>query len=230
MEKKEEKLTFSDKLGKWIYKNRKLLISLIVILLIGGIAVALGTSSIKKNIEKNFSQLNNLVDEYSMLTRDFDKTEDEKLAESKVIAEEMIALAEANKKNGVVLRAYMNAAEIYYGNGDFALAAECWENAAKVNEKAYTAGISLYNASVCYEELGNIDAAIAALEKAAANENFPLATKAMFNQGRLEEAKSNYDAAYDIYNALVAKNASDEWAKLAKTRAIYLEEENLINQ
>ena len=230
MEKKEEKLTFSDKLGKWIYKNRKLLISLIVILLIGGIAIALGTSSIKKNIEKNFSQLNNLVDEYSMLTRDFDKTEDEKLAESKVIAEEMIALAEANKKNGVVLRAYMNAAEIYYGNGDFALAAECWENAAKVNEKAYTAGISLYNASVCYEELGNIDAAIAALEKAAANENFPLATKAMFNQGRLEEAKSNYDAAYDIYNALVAKNASDEWAKLAKTRAIYLEEENLINQ
>lgn len=230
MEKKEEKLTFSDKLGKWIYKNRKLLISLIVILLIGGIAVALGTSSIKKNIEKNFSQLNNLVDEYSMLTRDFDKTEDEKLAESEVIAEEMIALAEANKKNGVALRAYMNAAEIYYDNGDFALAAECWENAAKVNEKAYTAGISLYNASVCYEELGNIDAAIAALEKAAANENFPLATKAMFNQGRLEEAKSNYDAAYDIYNALVAKNASDEWAKLAKTRAIYLEEENLINQ
>lgn len=230
MEKKEEKLTFSDKLGKWIYKNRKLLISLIVILLIGGIAIAFGTSSIKKNIEKNFSQLNNLVDEYSMLTRDFDKTEDEKLAESKVIAEEMIALAEANKKNGVALRAYMNAAEIYYGNGDFALAAECWENAAKVNEKAYTAGISLYNASVCYEELGNIDAAIAALEKAAANENFPLATKAMFNQGRLEEAKSNYDAAYDIYNALVAKNASDEWAKLAKTRAIYLEEENLINQ
>ena len=230
MEKKEEKLTFSDKLGKWIYKNRKMLISLIVILLIGGIAVALGTSSIKKNIEKNFSQLNNLVDGYSMLTRDFDKTEDEKLVESKVIAEEMIALAEANKKNGVALRAYMNAAEIYYGNGDFALAAECWENAAKVNEKAYTAGISLYNASVCYEELGNIDAAIAALEKAAANENFPLATKAMFNQGRLEEAKSNYDAAYDIYNALVAKNASDEWAKLAKTRAIYLEEENLINQ
>ena len=230
MEKKEEKLTFSDKLGKWIYKNRKLLISLIVILLIGGIAVALGTSSVKKNIEKNFSQLNNLVDEYSMLTRDFDKAEDEKLAESKVIAEEMIVLAEANKKNGVALRAYMNAAEIYYGNGDFALAAECWENAAKVNEKAYTAGISLYNASVCYEELGNIDAAIAALEKAAANENFPLATKAMFNQGRLEEAKANYDAAYDIYNALVAKNASDEWAKLAKTRAIYLEEENLINQ
>ena len=223
-------MTFSDKLGKWIYKNRKLLISLIVILLIGGIAIAFGTSSIKKNIEKNFSQLNNLVDEYSMLTRDFDKTEDEKLAESKVIAEEMIALAEANKKNGVALRAYMNTAEIYYGNGDFALAAECWENAAKVNEKAYTAGISLYNASVCYEELGNIDAAIAALEKAATNENFPLATKAMFNQGRLEEAKSNYDAAYDIYNALVAKNASDEWAKLAKTRAIYLEEENLINQ
>ena len=165
-----------------------------------------------------------------MLARYFDKTEDEKLAESKVIAEEMIALAETNKKNGVALRAYMNAAEIYYDNGDFALAAECWENAAKVNEKAYTAGISLYNASVCYEELGNIDAAIAALEKAAANENFPLATKAMFNQGRLEEAKSNYDAAYDIYNALVAKNASDEWAKLAKTRAIYLEEENLINQ
>ena len=57
MEKKEEKLTFSDKLGKWIYKNRKLLISLIVILLIGGIAIAFGTSSIKKNIEKNFHNL-----------------------------------------------------------------------------------------------------------------------------------------------------------------------------
>ena len=230
MEKKEEKLTFSDKLGNWIYKNRKMLISLIASLLVVGVACALIFSNISKNIEKNFSELNTLVDEYSILTRDFEKTDDVKLAESKEIAVKMLDLAEANKTNGVALRSYMNAAEIYYDNGDFALAAECWENAAKANEKAYTAGISLYNASVCYEELGNIDAAIAALEKVAANENFPLATKAMFNQGRLEEAKANYDVAYDVYNALVAKNASDEWAKLAKSRAIYLEEENLINQ
>ena len=47
MEKKEEKLTFSDKLGKWILKNRVILISILVVLFVGGVVSATAFSAVK---------------------------------------------------------------------------------------------------------------------------------------------------------------------------------------
>ena len=148
---KEEKQTFSDKLGKWIYKHRVALISVLAILLVAGIAAAVIFSTISKNTEKKFAELDTMISEYTTLSYDFEKSEDEKIADSKVILDKIISVADANAKNGVGLRAYMAAAEIYYKNNDFEQAAQAWENAANANKKAYTNSLSLYNAAVCYE-------------------------------------------------------------------------------
>lgn len=220
---KEEKQTFSDKLGKWIYKHRVALISVLAILLVAGIAAAVIFSTISKNTEKKFAELDTMISEYTTLSYDFEKSEDEKIADSKVILDKIISFADANAKNGVGLRAYMAAAEIYYKNNDFEQAAQAWENAANANKKAYTNSLSLYNAAVCYEELGNIDKVIENLEIVCEDSDFGMIAKALFNLARLQESKGDVATAIETYNTLISRNPSDEWAKLAKSRVMDLE-------
>lgn len=229
MDKKEEKLSFSDKLGKWIYKNRVILISVIVIALFVGIACAIIFSVINKNTEKKFAELDTLVVEYASLNYDFEKTEDEKALEVASILESITALADDNASNGVGLRAYMTAAEINFNNEDYQAAIDAWLKVVEANNKAYTAPLSLYQIAVSYEELGDIENAISYLEKASEYDNFSLKSKALFNQGRLEESRGNYAVAVEKYNSLVSEMPYDEWAKLAKSRVIFIETENLLN-
>lgn len=228
MEKKEEKLTFSDKLGKWIYKNRVALISVLAALFVVGIASAIIFSVVANNTEKKYAEIYALETEYSTTTVNLDLTEDEKNAEFDVILNEVLAIASANSKNDVGIRAYMLAAEIQFAKADFMNAAAAWENAAKIDEKAYTAPLCFYNAAVCYEELGNVDGAIANIEKAIESDNFVLKPKAIFNLGRLEELRENYMGAAEYYNDLATNYVNDERAKFAKSRLIYLQEAGLL--
>ena len=99
MEKKEEKLTFSDKLGKWIYKNRVALISVLAALFVVGIASAIIFSVVENNTEKKYAEIYALETEYSTTTVNLDLTEDEKNAEFDVILNEVLAIASANGKS-----------------------------------------------------------------------------------------------------------------------------------
>lgn len=216
MEKKEEKLTFSDKLGKWILKNRIVLISILSVILVVGIASAIIFSVVSKNTEKKYAEIYALSTEYVQLT------EEDKEAKTTEILDSVLNIAGKNAKNGVGIRAYMLAAEIYYQNKDYEAAAEAYKNAANANLKAYTAPLCFYNAAVCYEELGNIDAAIEYINKANDCENFTLKAKGLFNLGRLEEQRGNTDAAIEYYNALINDFGYDQWTTLAKSRVLLL--------
>ncbi|MBQ8353800.1 MAG: tetratricopeptide repeat protein [Spirochaetaceae bacterium] len=229
MEKKEEKLTFSDKLGKWILKNRVILISILVVLFVGGVVSAIAFSAVKSNTEKKYAELYALSTEYNSVTVNVELSDDEKNQQSDDILAKVLKVAEDNSKNGLGIRAYMLAAEIQFNKKDYAAAAASWDNAAKINPKAYTAPLCLYNASVCYEELGNIDGAIANIKKACESENFTLKSKAIFNLGRLEEGRGNFAAAAEYYNDLVQNYSSDEKAKFAKSRLIFLTEQGKLN-
>ena len=226
---KEEKLSFSDKLGKWILKNRVVLISILAVIFVAGVVGAIAFSVAAKNTEKKFANLYDLTTEYNAVVEDLDFSDEEKFAESQVILADVLSIADANAKNSVGIRAYMLAAEIQFANKDYANAAASWENAANANLKVYTAPLSFYNAAVCYEELGNYDAAIASLKKAIESDDFALKAKAIFNLGRLEETIGNYAAAADAYNDIVENYSSLEVFNFAKSRLIYLKEQGLLN-
>ena len=225
---KEEKLSFSDKLGKWILKNRVVLISILVTIFVAAVVCVIAFSAVSKNTEKKFADLYALTTEYNAVVVT-DLSEEEKFAESQAILTDVLAIADANAKNGVGIRAYMFAAEIQFANNDFANAADAWEKAAKANLKVYTAPLSFYNAAVCYEELGKYDAAIASLKKAIESDDFALKAKAIFNIGRLEETIENYAAAADAYNDIIQNYSSLEVYNFAKSRLIYLKEQGLLN-
>ena len=226
---KEEKLSFSDKLGKWILKNRVVLISILATIFVAAVVGTIAFSLVSKNTEKKFADLYALTSEYNANAVDLELSDEEKFAESQAILADVLSIADANAKNSVGIRAYMLAAEIQFANKDYANAAAAWENAANVNLKVYTAPLCFYNAAVCYEELGNYDAAIASLKKAIESDDFALKAKAIFNIGRLEETIGNYADAADAYNDIVTNYPELEKFNLAKSRLIYLKEQGLLN-
>ena len=74
-----------------------------------------------------------------------------------------------------------------------------------------------------YEELGDVDSAIAQYEKTIANEECMFVPHALFSLGRIAEEKGDFETAVAKYDELVSKYASSEWANLAESRLIALE-------
>lgn len=120
-------------------------------------------------------------------------------------------------------RANLLAADIKYSRKDWTGARDGFLAAAADAPSVYTAGIALYNAASCEEELGNADSALALYSKAAADDSFNLKPRAMFNIGRIEEQRSKTKEAIEAYENLVEKYPENSWSLLAKSRLVVLQ-------
>ena len=116
----------------------------------------------------------------------------------------------------------MAEAEIYFTRKDWANAKDKYLAAESAAPAAYTAGLNLFNAAVCAEEMGDSDSAVEYLEKAVSLENFSLKTRALFNVGRIQENLGQVEKAIAAYERLTGDYAEDEWTNLAKSRLIQL--------
>ena len=65
--------------------------------------------------------------------------------------------------------------------------------------------------------------AIENLEIVCEDSDFGMIAKALFNLARLQESKGDVATAIETYNTLISRNPSDEWAKLAKSKVMFLE-------
>ncbi len=120
-------------------------------------------------------------------------------------------------------RAHLLAADIRYSRKDWAGARDGFLAAAADAPSVYTAGIALFNAASCEEELGNADSALALYVKAAGDDSFNLKPRALFNIGRIEEQRSKTKEAIDAYEDLVEKYPDNSWSLLAKSRILALQ-------
>ena len=85
-----------------------------------------------------------------------------------------------------------------------------------------------YNAAVCYEELGDTASAITYFQKAADTVGFGLASRALFNIGRIKDTAGDYEGAVTVYQQLNDAYPSDSWASLAMSRIIALRAEGKV--
>ena len=122
----------------------------------------------------------------------------------------------------------MAAADIDFDRKNWEESRTNWVLAAETQKKSYTAAICFYNAAVCSEELGDFDNAVAYFDKASQAEDFPLASKAMFNAARIEDQRMNYQAAAERYQKLNDTHSGTDWANLGKSRIIALRSEGKI--
>ena len=212
-----EKKTLTDSIGDFITAYRKVILGLLVVIFAAAAAFGIGTAVLSAQKKSALSDLDALEAEYSKLAAD-EHADAQKKSE---IAAQAKALAE--KSGGVArTRAAMFAADIAFADKNWKESRTYWLMAAKAQSKAYTAPICFYNAAVCSEEAGDLDAAVSYFNTAAENKDFPLVPHALFNAGRIEESRGNYAQAAALYEKLNASHSGTDWANLGKSRIIAL--------
>ncbi len=219
-----EEMTASKKLAGFIEKNKKAFIAILIVLVCCLVGYIIFASVAKSNKSKNLQALDEISYELTSKSSDLEDAEIEAR-----IATALEKAAPLTKKGGVVgARANMFCAELAFKQEKYEDAANYWKDAAAKAKKSYLAPISYFNLATCYENLGNVDAAMENYKLAADNNDFVMRTHAMFSYGRILEAKADYAKAAAAYTELNDNFPSDSWAKLAKSRLISLKNEGKI--
>ncbi len=219
-----EEMTASKKLAGFIEKNKKAFIAILIVLVCCLIGYIIFASVAKSNKSKNLQTLDEISYELTSKSSELEDAEIEAR-----IATALEKAAPLTKKGGIVgTRANMFCAELAFRQEKYEDAANYWKDAAAKAKKSYLAPIAYFNLATCYENLGNVDAAMENYKLAADNNDFVMRTHAMFSYGRILETKADYANAAAAYTELNDNFPSDSWAKLAKSRLISLKNEGKI--
>ena len=219
-----EEMTASKKLAAFIEKNKKAFIAILIVLVCCLIAYIVCASVAKSGKAKNLQTLDEISYELTSKSSELEDAEIEAR-----IATALEKAAPLTKKGGVVgARANMFCAELAFRQEKYEDAANYWKEAAAKAKKSYLAPISYFNLATCYENLGNVDAALENYKIAADNNDFVMKPHAMFSYARILETKGDYATAAAAYTELNDNFPSDSWANLAKSRLIALKNEGKI--
>ena len=215
------KVSFSQKFNDFLIKNKVVLLSVVIAFSVVFIALVAVTVITENRNNAAFETLENVLADWDTARSAEDKSglaakEDELLAS-------LGKVASSAKTSYAGARAYMTSAEIYFSRKDWKNAQEQYLAAAQAAPRAYTAGLNWYNAAVCADEQGLADDAVTWFNKSIESENFNLKSRALFNIGRIEEQRSNKDAAIASYEKMAEQYPTDEWTLLAKSRIIALQ-------
>jgi tetratricopeptide (TPR) repeat protein len=121
-------------------------------------------------------------------------------------------------------RSYGLLAAIAVDAKDWTKAEEYFVKSADANPKSYLAPAGYYNAATAAEERGDNTRAIELYTKCADGytKDFPLAPRAYFAIGRLNETNKDIAAATAAYQKIVDTWPNDNWTKLANGRILAL--------
>jgi tetratricopeptide (TPR) repeat protein len=219
-EKATDKVSASQVLNDFLQKNRVLFITVLVAIfaVIGAFFVFSVVTENRNNAA--FEQVETTLNEWETARAETDTTGLAAKEDGFIVS--LKKVADANKGSFGGTRANMTIAEIYFSRKDWQNAEAYYLAAAKASPKAYTAGLNYFNAGICADELGKADDAVSYLNKAVELDNFTMTPRALFNIGRIEEQRSNIEAATVAYTKMTEKYPDDDWTLLAKSRMIAL--------
>ena len=215
---KFEKTSQAEKVALFLEKWRTVLIVVLALV----IAVIVGVSIFNAVHSSNDKAVIGEVDKIAYeLTENSAKLSSEEL---EVRRENALSKLKPYLSKGCVGGSAANRlqAEILYSKKDYKNASEYYLSAAKKNSSAYTCPLDYYNAASCFETLGDYENAAKYYEKAAEFKEYIQAERAYFSLGRVKEASGDVEGAKKAYTSLVDKFASGEWTNLAKSRLIFL--------
>jgi len=122
-------------------------------------------------------------------------------------------------------RAYFTRGLMSLENEDWDAAAEAFLTLADNWDDSYLAPVSLYNAGSALEEAGDTDGAAELWQRLIDNysEVAPDAPEALFNLGRLAEARGDNEEALGFYKDVNARFPKSRWTDLSKSRILVIE-------
>jgi tetratricopeptide (TPR) repeat protein len=206
-------------LSDFIQRNRVVFLSFLILVVVALVVFIVATSVLSSLNAKTTSQMEALRQRYEVLRIDI--ADASKGADAQSLLNDLAAFASAHK-GFVSARAHSIAASIYSDKKNWPEAEKSWSAVAVAAKGTYLEPVALYNQAIALEEQNNIQAAIELFIKAAAFTDFPGASRAQFNIGRLQEGV-NKGAAIEAYRNLLSKWPNDEvWMSLAQSRIIAL--------
>ncbi len=219
-------LTLAEKteasLNRFLGGNKKLLLIIVGLIIVALIVVGIVVSVNHKSLQNDFNQISLLEKSYTDV-KAMDTEDASYQSTYDTLVSDLNALADGGKK-------YPNLRAEYL-LGIVAFDAKEYQNAMddfmKVYSEAngsYLGSLSLTNAAVAAEELGNDSLALEYYTKVIDEFGFAAAEspKALFGQARLEEKQGNTDLAKATFQQLADQFPNSEYASLATNRLALL--------
>ncbi|MDR0375586.1 MAG: tetratricopeptide repeat protein, partial [Treponema sp.] len=183
VEKKDDVSTI-QKISDFIQRNRVAFLVFLILVVVALAALITVTSVLSSLNAKAISQMEALSQRYETLR--FDIAEASKDADTQTLVNDLAAFASAHK-GYISARAHLTVASIYSDKKNWVEAEKAWSAVAVAAKGTYLEPVAMYNQAVALEEQNNTQAAIELFTQAAAFTEFPGASRAQFNTGRLRE-------------------------------------------
>ncbi len=212
------------KLTNFIAKRKTILIvcAAVVVLALAGVWIGLSVNA--KATAANQLTIDLLQEDYEAWMAMEDQKSEEAVKALEALTGALNDLSKKGNKYPAIKATYLLGLTSY-AQEDFQTARERFLAAYEKDKETYLAPLSLMNAAVCSERLG--DNAKALEQYQSVYDQFgseaPEAPKALFSVARLHEAAKNIDLAKAVFQQLADEFSSSEYAKLAKTRLVTLQ-------
>ncbi len=215
-----EKQTIGSSITSVIVKSRFVIMAVLLTLIVAAIVIGVVLSIGESKVQDGLEALDAIEFRYSSL----DPNSDSFTVEQTEILSEASALAQSSS-DVVKVRTSMFIADIHFELENWTDARDAYVVAYETDTESYTAPLALYNAAIASEEMGEADKAVEYLTLIKSYEDFTLIARALFNLGRIEDTRGNFQEAAGIYQELNDKYPSTSWANLAMSRIITLKAE-----
>jgi tetratricopeptide (TPR) repeat protein len=217
-----EKTSIPDHINNFVQKNRKAIfvfLGAVFLLLVVFIAAVSITGAIRN---RAISRVEDFVRRYEVLR--FDINEPSKEGEVETLLRELTGFAEKNSGYAAG-RAWSIIGGIRADKKEWQEAETAYTSAARAAAKTYLAPAAYFNAAAAAEEQGNTGGAIELYTRCVSlSALFPIAARAQFSIGRLNEALNDRAAALEAYRGVISGWPADPvWTNLAHSRIIILE-------
>ncbi|MGE4453208.1 MAG: tol-pal system YbgF family protein [Sphaerochaeta sp.] len=209
-------------LNGFLGKNKKLLIIITVVVVVGLATLGIVLSVSQKNLQEQFNQIDQLEASYA----EFQAmgTDDEAYQET---YDELVAglqeLADKGTKYPSLKAEYL-LGMVAFQDEEFQTAVDRFIAVYSESDGNYLGSLALANAASSAEELGNDSLALEYYTKILDEFGFDAAEspKALFGQARLQEKSGNTELAKATFQQLADQFPTSEYAKLATNRLALL--------
>ncbi|WP_028973564.1 tetratricopeptide repeat protein [Spirochaeta cellobiosiphila] len=215
-----EELTLKQKfisgLITFFQKNRVFFIIVLVLLIAAVIGLAVYDSYHKDSVDTQIAKVEVIENEYQTLQVASDKE-----AKLNNLIEEINNLESSESlSKWPKQRLLFLTGKVYFDLQNWSEAADTYLETANV-QSSYLTTLSLFNASVAYEQNGDLNKALEILDQLESYDDEAVEKiHGLFNKGRLLEKLNRTPEAIEIYQSLETKYPNSDWTKLAKERII----------
>ncbi len=209
-------------LNGFLGRNKKLLVIVCAVVVVALVAFGIFSAVNQNKLKDQFNQIDLLEASYADL-QVLDTADESYQATYDALVSDLTALADAGNKYPSLKANYL-LGMVSFEKKEFQKALDAFLAVYSASNGNYLGSLSLTNAAVCAEELGNDTLALEYYTKVIDEFGLTAAEspKALFGQARLQEKSGNRELAKATFQQLADQFPSSEFSKLAINRLALL--------